>query len=189
MAVCSEHFFILLLFIKSDYEVFFFSFCLPSVFQTEHPFKSKKMVWHKLLSKQRRRAVVACFRMTPLYNIPRWGSRQNRNILHGCSRNKHDRRMKIVFCFALQAPSFKHVPRGIQAQLASLWGLLFWRQDDRRFICECYLVSVWSQNVFSWMSLLFLSLCMPESNGAGRMRWRGGERIKARSAPPAYSSF
>lgn len=37
--------------------------------QTEHPFKSKKMVWHKLLSKQRRRAVVACFRMTPLYNI------------------------------------------------------------------------------------------------------------------------
>lgn len=39
------------------------------MFQTEHPFKSKKMVWHKLLSKQRRRAVVACFRMTPLYNI------------------------------------------------------------------------------------------------------------------------
>ncbi|RXN04322.1 ryanodine receptor 1-like protein [Labeo rohita] len=37
---------------------------------TEHPFKSKKMVWHKLLSKQRRRAVVACFRMTPLYNLP-----------------------------------------------------------------------------------------------------------------------
>lgn len=42
-------------------------FFLP--LQTEHPFKSKKMVWHKLLSKQRRRAVVACFRMTPLYNI------------------------------------------------------------------------------------------------------------------------
>lgn len=40
-----------------------------SLVQTEHPFKSKKMVWHKLLSKQRRRAVVACFRMTPLYNI------------------------------------------------------------------------------------------------------------------------
>ncbi|XP_072885345.1 ryanodine receptor 1-like isoform X1 [Hemitrygon akajei] len=39
--------------------------------QTEHPFKSKKMVWYKLLSKQRRRAVVACFRMTPLYNLPR----------------------------------------------------------------------------------------------------------------------
>ncbi|CAB1349270.1 unnamed protein product, partial [Coregonus sp. 'balchen'] len=30
---------------------------------TEHPYKSKKMVWHKLLSKQRRKAVVACFRM------------------------------------------------------------------------------------------------------------------------------
>ncbi|CAM5172876.1 unnamed protein product [Eretmochelys imbricata] len=39
--------------------------------QTEHPYKSKKAVWHKLLSKQRRRAVVACFRMTPLYNMPR----------------------------------------------------------------------------------------------------------------------
>ncbi|XP_050784274.1 ryanodine receptor 1 isoform X2 [Gopherus flavomarginatus] len=39
--------------------------------QTEHPYKSKKAVWHKLLSKQRRRAVVACFRMTPLYNVPR----------------------------------------------------------------------------------------------------------------------
>uniref|UniRef100_A0A8C3CTU5 Ryanodine receptor 1 n=1 Tax=Cairina moschata TaxID=8855 RepID=A0A8C3CTU5_CAIMO len=39
--------------------------------QTEHPYKSKKAVWHKLLSKQRRRAVVACFRMTPLYNLPR----------------------------------------------------------------------------------------------------------------------
>lgn len=38
--------------------------------QVEHPFKSKKAVWHKLLSKQRRRAVVACFRMTPLYNLP-----------------------------------------------------------------------------------------------------------------------
>lgn len=41
--------------------------------QTEHPYKSKKAVWHKLLSKQRRRAVVACFRMTPLYNLPRSG--------------------------------------------------------------------------------------------------------------------
>ncbi|CAM9111927.1 unnamed protein product [Bubo scandiacus] len=39
--------------------------------KTEHPYKSKKAVWHKLLSKQRRRAVVACFRMTPLYNLPR----------------------------------------------------------------------------------------------------------------------
>lgn len=38
--------------------------------QVEHPYKSKKAVWHKLLSKQRRRAVVACFRMTPLYNLP-----------------------------------------------------------------------------------------------------------------------
>uniref|UniRef100_A0A452GAX0 Ryanodine receptor 2 n=1 Tax=Capra hircus TaxID=9925 RepID=A0A452GAX0_CAPHI len=41
------------------------SFCV------EHPQRSKKAVWHKLLSKQRKRAVVACFRMAPLYNLPR----------------------------------------------------------------------------------------------------------------------
>nr|XP_032804165.1 ryanodine receptor 2-like isoform X12 [Petromyzon marinus] len=39
--------------------------------QVELPYKSKKAVWHKILSKQRRRAVVACFRMAPLYNLPR----------------------------------------------------------------------------------------------------------------------
>ncbi|NWW24151.1 RYR2 protein, partial [Falcunculus frontatus] len=37
----------------------------------KHPQRSKKAVWHKLLSKQRKRAVVACFRMAPLYNLPR----------------------------------------------------------------------------------------------------------------------
>ncbi|KAL4647687.1 ryanodine receptor 1-like isoform X1 [Arapaima gigas] len=52
---------------------------------TEHPFKSKKMAWHKLLSKQRRRAVVACFRMTPLYNIPR--HRASNMFLDGYKRN------------------------------------------------------------------------------------------------------
>ncbi|XP_062863941.1 ryanodine receptor 2 [Trichomycterus rosablanca] len=38
--------------------------------QVESPQCSKKAVWQKLLSKQRKRAVVACFRMTPLYNLP-----------------------------------------------------------------------------------------------------------------------
>uniref|UniRef100_A0A8C4ZTX7 Ryanodine receptor 1 n=1 Tax=Gadus morhua TaxID=8049 RepID=A0A8C4ZTX7_GADMO len=52
---------------------------------TEHPYKSKKMVWHKLLSKQRRRAVVACFRMTPLYNIAR--HRGSNMFLDGYKRN------------------------------------------------------------------------------------------------------
>uniref|UniRef100_A0A8C4NJ27 Ryanodine receptor 2 n=1 Tax=Eptatretus burgeri TaxID=7764 RepID=A0A8C4NJ27_EPTBU len=37
----------------------------------EHPSRTRKAVWHKLLSKQRKRAVVACFRMAPLYNLPR----------------------------------------------------------------------------------------------------------------------
>uniref|UniRef100_A0A669PHP6 Ryanodine receptor 2 n=1 Tax=Phasianus colchicus TaxID=9054 RepID=A0A669PHP6_PHACC len=35
--------------------------------QVEHPQRSKKAVWHKLLSKQRKRAVVACFRMEEKY--------------------------------------------------------------------------------------------------------------------------
>ncbi|XP_014010249.2 ryanodine receptor 2 [Salmo salar] len=38
--------------------------------QVEHP-QRKKTVWHKVLSKQRKRAVVACLRMAPLYNLPR----------------------------------------------------------------------------------------------------------------------
>uniref|UniRef100_A0A3Q3G7S4 Ryanodine receptor 2b (cardiac) n=1 Tax=Labrus bergylta TaxID=56723 RepID=A0A3Q3G7S4_9LABR len=37
----------------------------------EHPQKSKKPAWHRVLSKQRKRAVVACLRMAPLYNLPR----------------------------------------------------------------------------------------------------------------------
>ncbi|CAJ1067174.1 ryanodine receptor 2 [Xyrichtys novacula] len=39
--------------------------------QVEHPQKSRKPAWHKVLSKQRKRAVVACLRMAPLYNLPR----------------------------------------------------------------------------------------------------------------------
>ncbi|XP_028278418.1 ryanodine receptor 2 [Parambassis ranga] len=39
--------------------------------QVEHPQRSKKPAKHKILSKQRKRAVVACLRMTPLYNLPR----------------------------------------------------------------------------------------------------------------------
>ena len=45
---------------------------LPLLSQVEQPLRNKKAVWHKLLSKQRKRAVVACFRMAPLYNLPRW---------------------------------------------------------------------------------------------------------------------
>uniref|UniRef100_H3CF57 Ryanodine receptor 3 n=1 Tax=Tetraodon nigroviridis TaxID=99883 RepID=H3CF57_TETNG len=37
----------------------------------EAPLRNKKCVCQKLLSKQRKRAVVACFRMAPLYNLPR----------------------------------------------------------------------------------------------------------------------
>uniref|UniRef100_A0A3P8S6G8 Ryanodine receptor 2 n=1 Tax=Amphiprion percula TaxID=161767 RepID=A0A3P8S6G8_AMPPE len=46
-------------------------FCLCFWVQVEHPQRSRKPAWHKVLSKQRKRAVVACLRMTPLYNLPR----------------------------------------------------------------------------------------------------------------------
>ena len=36
----------------------------------EHPQAKKKGVWRKLISSQRKRAVMACFRMAPLYSIP-----------------------------------------------------------------------------------------------------------------------
>ncbi|XP_075894426.1 ryanodine receptor 2 [Nelusetta ayraudi] len=39
--------------------------------KVENPQRSKKPSWHKVLSKQRKRAVVACLRMAPLYNLPR----------------------------------------------------------------------------------------------------------------------
>ncbi|MED6235551.1 Ryanodine receptor 3 [Ataeniobius toweri] len=39
--------------------------------QVEQPLRNKKCIMQKLLSKQRKRAVVACFRMAPLYNLPR----------------------------------------------------------------------------------------------------------------------
>lgn len=45
---------------------------LSAPFKVEQPLRSKKCVWQKLLSKQRKRAVVACFRMAPLYNLPRY---------------------------------------------------------------------------------------------------------------------
>ncbi|XP_062863974.1 ryanodine receptor 3 [Trichomycterus rosablanca] len=46
-------------------------FALSLYLLVEQPLRSKKCVWQKLLSKQRKRAVVACFRMAPLYNLPR----------------------------------------------------------------------------------------------------------------------
>lgn len=107
----------------------------------------------------------------------------------GCSQINHDRCMKILFCFGLQAQSFKHVPWGIQTQLAPQRGLLIWRQDDRRLICECHLAPFSSQIAFLTHCSFFHSLCIPESNGARGRRWRGGERNKARSPPSAHSAF
>uniref|UniRef100_A0A915M947 Uncharacterized protein n=1 Tax=Meloidogyne javanica TaxID=6303 RepID=A0A915M947_MELJA len=39
--------------------------------QTEHPQSFKPSEWKKMVSNQRKRAVVACFRMIPVYSIPR----------------------------------------------------------------------------------------------------------------------
>lgn len=47
------------------------SFVSLSCEQVEHPQRSRKPAGHKILSKQRKRAVVACLRMAPLYNLPR----------------------------------------------------------------------------------------------------------------------
>ncbi|KAJ8013934.1 hypothetical protein DPEC_G00035000 [Dallia pectoralis] len=51
--------------------------------QLEHP--HKKAVWNKVLSKQRKRAVVACLRMAPLYNMPR--HRAMNLFLHGYNKS------------------------------------------------------------------------------------------------------
>ncbi|KAJ3610589.1 hypothetical protein NHX12_022681 [Muraenolepis orangiensis] len=39
--------------------------------QVAHPQSGRSAAWHPVLSKQRKRAVVACLRMAPLYNLPR----------------------------------------------------------------------------------------------------------------------
>ena len=39
--------------------------------QVEHPSMSHKSVWRKVVSTQRKRAVMACFRMIPLHNLPK----------------------------------------------------------------------------------------------------------------------
>lgn len=44
--------------------------------QVERPQKTKRAVWHKMLSKQRKRAVVACLRMVPFYNLPRFAAKR-----------------------------------------------------------------------------------------------------------------
>lgn len=167
---------------------------LPPLWQTEHPFKSKKMVWHKLLSKQRRRAVVACFRMTPLYNIPRLV--KHIKVTSGVLKKQLFQMFQsantscLWFCFfALQAPSFKHVPGGIQTQLASLGGLLVWRQDDKWLICECYLTSVWSWIVFFFSLTLFALPLLVHP----RKRWSKKKEMKRkkekRSQIPSTSLF
>src|SRR4051812_18665957 len=46
--------------------------------QVEHPQASTGSAWRKIVSTQRKRAVVACFRMVHLYSIPRYN-------LHFCN--------------------------------------------------------------------------------------------------------
>ena len=40
------------------------------LYKIEHPEDKGRAVWEKLMSKSRKKAVVSCFRMTPLYNMP-----------------------------------------------------------------------------------------------------------------------
>ena len=52
------------------YVLFVNTFATPYL-QVEHPPASHKQAWRKLISTQRKRAVMACFRMIPLHNMPR----------------------------------------------------------------------------------------------------------------------
>ena len=45
--------------------------CWCLLFQVEHPNTDVEMQWRKAVSLQRKRAVMACFRMIPVYNISR----------------------------------------------------------------------------------------------------------------------
>ena len=44
---------------------------LANLYMVDHVQAGGRAVWEKLLSRQRKRAIVSCFRMTPLYNTPR----------------------------------------------------------------------------------------------------------------------
>eukprot|EP00918_Siedleckia_nematoides_P083659 GHVU01183372.1.p1 GENE.GHVU01183372.1~~GHVU01183372.1.p1 ORF type:complete len:1551 (-),score=325.07 GHVU01183372.1:746-4819(-) len=44
---------------------------LHGLYLVEHPSSSMKTVWKKVVSSQRKRAVMACFRMVPLYSLPK----------------------------------------------------------------------------------------------------------------------
>jgi len=56
--------------------------CLARV-QVAHPQSAKRTAWHAVMSKQRKRAVVACLRMAPLYNLPRL-DHTTRPLIHYC---------------------------------------------------------------------------------------------------------
>lgn len=43
----------------------------------EHPTASMKQAWKKVVSSQRKRAVMACFRMIPLHSMPKYISHLN----------------------------------------------------------------------------------------------------------------
>ncbi|XP_072031407.1 LOW QUALITY PROTEIN: ryanodine receptor 2-like [Amphiura filiformis] len=44
---------------------------LHRLHQTEHPPQGRKSAWKKLMSAQRKRTIMACFRMIPLHHLPR----------------------------------------------------------------------------------------------------------------------
>lgn len=56
---------------KRKHVIFKLGQVLAHIYQVDHAQVGGKAVWEKLLSRQRKRAIVSCFRMTPLYNTPR----------------------------------------------------------------------------------------------------------------------
>lgn len=73
--------------------------CACVTLQTEHPQGSLSNAWKRMISNQRKRAVVACFRMVPLYGIPRYTGQMQKISFAAknysgreCARGKNDKK-------------------------------------------------------------------------------------------------
>ncbi len=122
--------------------------------QVEHPQKTKRAVWNRMLSKQRKRAVVACLRMAPLYNLPRFAVKRvmtslitlhialwiTQVIKAEGSRNTFEQDIlssSLCFiCLFLQAQSGEPFPAGLRENLAEGRAWLTWGHTNWGFGCK-----------------------------------------------------
>lgn len=151
------------------------------------------MVWHKLLSKQRRRAVVACFRMTPLYNIKRFSWQFTLITFSNCN----DMAWQQLTVW-LMAASVCVVSEGTGSPTCSWtvtsatgWGMRATRSRIRwsmisLWVCAPLLSSHCSvpQGVLRFLLFLLYTENIRGGGGGGRR-----DRGQARSSAPAHPSF